>query len=252
MRSPTPRRPRVRTRRDVGKRCYRRGETGLPHGSIRALPTVAPDASPRTSRVVWKLPGPGSPPAPQLVSACRRCEPVRSHRLSDLYEACAARCVGRRERNLRSGPRVRASSRNLQEIRVGSIERRFRRRVGQPGGQRSIASAAVVDASRIETPEARCHVEALERPVAVDDSVAVAAAGPLKMPGVGSLHRGLLEPIPVGRHAPTPSETFDVGATRLFARIGGEKLLCLPTAFTSQAVPDPPSRATSSSRLQSG
>lgn len=100
MRSPTPRRPRVRTRRDVGKRCYRRGETGLPHGSIRALPTVAPDASPRTSRVVWKLPGPGSPPAPQLVSACRRCEPVRSHRLSDLYEACAARCVGRRERNL--------------------------------------------------------------------------------------------------------------------------------------------------------
>ncbi len=100
MRSPTPGRPRVCIRRDVGKRCYPRGETGFPHRSIRVLPTVAPDASPRTSRVVWKLPGPGSPPAPRLVSACQRCEPARSHRLSDLYEACAARCVGRRERNL--------------------------------------------------------------------------------------------------------------------------------------------------------
>ena len=99
----------------------------------------------------------------------------------------------------------------------------------------------MVDASRVETPEARCHVEALERPVAVDDSIAVAAAGPLKMPGVGSIHRGLFEPIPVRRHAPTTGETFHVIAARFFARIGGEKLLCLPADFASQAVTDTPS-----------
>ena len=55
--------------------------------------------------------------------------------------------------------------------------------VGKPRRKEPVVIASVVHAARVEAAQTALDVQTLQRPVAVDDPVAVGARRPLEMPG---------------------------------------------------------------------
>ena len=78
----------------------------------------------------------------------------------------------------RSASVVRAVRAHVPEALVGDGEGVARARVGKPRREEAVTVAAVVHAAGVEPAQARRDVEALQRPVPVDDAVVVAARAP--------------------------------------------------------------------------
>ena len=180
----------------------------------RAPPQASTDGPyPRSPRLRWKLPGPGRLPAPvsarirphqhrlprgpllaptdangrtrpsrrvmRSTGARPRLPPHRASRTPRMLRPFR-RCGKKKTNSRRCSWRlvIHPARGDVPEAAVGHVEGRGRVRVGKPGRQRSVAPAAVVHASGVQTAQPRRDVEALQRPVAIHHAVVMTARRP--------------------------------------------------------------------------
>jgi hypothetical protein len=91
----------------------------------------------------------------------------------------------------------------LPELPVGKRKGILPRELRKPGSQKPLVVSSVMNASRVESAQSRCHVQPLERPVSVDDAIGMSAKAPCSVPGYGGGSGFPARPAAIGANAAT-------------------------------------------------